>query len=96
MTGVCVGHAVLAAAREHRALVAALPGKVEFCQDTAGTTRFNQSPYHAWKAGFQDVDGLGHLPQGRPPDQLEPAVAVGQPVDRVDRPPHPHRHRLGR
>ncbi|MEU1376050.1 hypothetical protein ABZ442_20690 [Streptomyces triculaminicus] len=35
-------------------VLAALPGKVEFCQDTAGTTRFNQSPYHAWKAGFRE------------------------------------------
>ncbi|WP_242646583.1 hypothetical protein [Streptomyces triculaminicus] len=35
-------------------VLAALPGKVEFCRDTAGTTRFNQSPYHAWKAGFRE------------------------------------------
>ncbi|GAA0488773.1 hypothetical protein ACFQ2B_00090 [Streptomyces stramineus] len=35
-------------------VLAALPGKVEFCQDTAGTTRFNQSAYHAWKAGFRE------------------------------------------
>ncbi|MCD9145876.1 hypothetical protein [Streptomyces albireticuli] len=35
-------------------VLAALPGKVEFCEDTAGTTRFNQSSYHAWKAGFRE------------------------------------------
>ncbi|GAA0393288.1 hypothetical protein [Streptomyces luteireticuli] len=35
-------------------VLAALPGKVEFCQETAGTTLFNQSPYHAWKAGFRE------------------------------------------
>ncbi|MFH8790934.1 hypothetical protein [Streptomyces roseoverticillatus] len=35
-------------------VLAALPGKVEFCEVTAGTTRFNQSPYHAWKAGFRE------------------------------------------
>jgi hypothetical protein len=35
-------------------VLAALPGRVEFAQKTAGTTRFNQSPFHAWKAGFRE------------------------------------------
>jgi len=35
-------------------VLAALPGRVEFCETTAGTTRFNQSPFHAWKAGFRE------------------------------------------
>lgn len=26
----------------------------EFCLTVAGTTRFNQTPYHAWKAGFRE------------------------------------------
>jgi hypothetical protein len=35
-------------------VLAGLPGRVEFCQDTAGRTRFNQSPRHAWRAGFRE------------------------------------------
>ncbi|WP_435612379.1 hypothetical protein [Streptomyces sp. bgisy159] len=35
-------------------VLAALPGRVEFAQHTAGITRFNQSPFHAWKAGFRE------------------------------------------
>ncbi|MCZ0978668.1 hypothetical protein O1L60_03895 [Streptomyces diastatochromogenes] len=35
-------------------VLAALPGRVEFCCQTAGTTQFNQSPFHAWKAGFRE------------------------------------------
>ncbi|MDH6134201.1 hypothetical protein P3T37_003603 [Kitasatospora sp. MAA4] len=35
-------------------VLAALPGRVEFSQRTAGTTLFNQSPFHAWKAGFRE------------------------------------------
>lgn len=35
-------------------VLAALPGRVEFTPDIAGTTRINQSPYHAWKAGFRE------------------------------------------
>ncbi|MFJ4648209.1 hypothetical protein ACIP6Q_32425 [Streptomyces bobili] len=35
-------------------VLAALPGRVEFSADIAGTTRINQSPYHAWKAGFRE------------------------------------------
>ncbi|MEU6460091.1 hypothetical protein [Streptomyces sp. NPDC047065] len=35
-------------------VLAALPGRCEFTADIAGTTRINQSPYHAWKAGFRE------------------------------------------
>ncbi|MFD7501419.1 hypothetical protein [Streptomyces sp. NPDC059850] len=35
-------------------VLAALPGRVEFARETAGVTRFNQSPFHAWKAGFRE------------------------------------------
>jgi len=35
-------------------VLAALPGRTEFTADIAGTTRINQSPYHAWKAGFRE------------------------------------------
>ncbi|MFE0039162.1 hypothetical protein [Streptomyces sp. NPDC059015] len=35
-------------------VLAALPGRIEFAQQTAGITRFNQSPFHAWKAGFRE------------------------------------------
>lgn len=35
-------------------VLAALPGRIEFCRQTAGTTLFNQSPFHAWKAGFRE------------------------------------------
>ncbi|MFI6658067.1 hypothetical protein ACIBL8_21390 [Streptomyces sp. NPDC050523] len=35
-------------------VLAALPGRTQFAQDIAGTTRINQSPYHAWKAGFRE------------------------------------------
>ncbi len=35
-------------------VLAALPGRIEFTADIAGTTRINQSPYHAWKAGFRE------------------------------------------
>ncbi|MFE5301666.1 hypothetical protein [Streptomyces sp. NPDC056632] len=35
-------------------VLAALPGKVEFCRQSAGVTQFNQSPFHAWKAGFRE------------------------------------------
>ncbi|WP_030802153.1 hypothetical protein [Streptomyces sp. NRRL S-337] len=35
-------------------VLAALPGRIEFAQETAGITRFNQSPFHAWKAGFRE------------------------------------------
>jgi hypothetical protein len=35
-------------------VLAALPGRVEFTDQIAGTTRCNQSPYHAWKAGFRE------------------------------------------
>lgn len=35
-------------------VLAALPGRVEFARQPAGTTRIDQSPYHAWKAGFRE------------------------------------------
>jgi hypothetical protein len=35
-------------------VLAALPGHTEFAPVVAGVTRFNQSPYLAWKAGFRE------------------------------------------
>ncbi|MFF7898239.1 hypothetical protein ACFZCV_05365 [Streptomyces sp. NPDC007920] len=35
-------------------VLAALPGRIEFAPQTVGITRFNQSPFHAWKAGFRE------------------------------------------
>ncbi|WP_431774882.1 hypothetical protein [Streptomyces cucumeris] len=35
-------------------VLAALPGRIQFVPETAGVTRFNQSPFHAWKAGFRE------------------------------------------
>ncbi|MFD8481833.1 hypothetical protein [Kitasatospora sp. NPDC059673] len=35
-------------------VLAALPARVEFSRVTAGTTLFNQTPFHAWKAGFRE------------------------------------------
>ncbi|MFF7359002.1 hypothetical protein ACFZA1_41365 [Streptomyces filipinensis] len=35
-------------------VLAALPGRIEFAPQTAGVTRFNQSPFHAWMAGFRE------------------------------------------
>lgn len=35
-------------------VLAALPDRIEFCPQVAGVTRFNQSPFHAWKAGFRE------------------------------------------
>ncbi|MGW0668966.1 hypothetical protein [Streptomyces sp. NPDC002746] len=35
-------------------VLAALPGRVEFSHQTAGVTRFNQTPFHAWRAGFRE------------------------------------------
>ncbi|MGW5659470.1 hypothetical protein ACWEWG_05105 [Streptomyces sp. NPDC003758] len=40
-------------------VLAALPGRIEFAQLRAGVTRFNQSPFHAWKAGFRECAMLG-------------------------------------
>ncbi|QRX93324.1 hypothetical protein [Streptomyces noursei] len=39
-------------------VLAALPGRVEFAEQSAGVTRFNQSPFHAWKAGFRECGML--------------------------------------
>jgi hypothetical protein len=35
-------------------VLAALPGRTEFATRPAGTTRIDQSAYHAWKAGFRE------------------------------------------
>jgi hypothetical protein len=35
-------------------VLAALPGRTEFTRQVAGRTRFNQSPLHAWRAGFRE------------------------------------------
>ncbi|TDB78262.1 hypothetical protein [Micromonospora sp. KC723] len=35
-------------------VLAGLPGRVEFVPQVAGRTRFNQSPRHAWRAGFRE------------------------------------------
>lgn len=35
-------------------VLAALPGRTEFVKEVAGTTRINQSPFHAWKGGFRE------------------------------------------
>ncbi|WP_246561709.1 hypothetical protein [Streptomyces roseirectus] len=35
-------------------VLAALPGRTEFAAEIAGTTRIDQSAYHAWKAGFRE------------------------------------------
>lgn len=35
-------------------VLAALPGRIEFAREAAGITRFNQSPFLAWKAGFRE------------------------------------------
>ncbi|MFG1921072.1 hypothetical protein [Cryptosporangium sp. NPDC048952] len=35
-------------------VLAALPGEIEFVGTPAGTTRIDQSAYHAWKAGFRE------------------------------------------
>ncbi|MEV8389155.1 MULTISPECIES: hypothetical protein [unclassified Streptomyces] len=35
-------------------VLAALPGRTEFARETAGVTRFNQSPFHAWRAAFRE------------------------------------------
>lgn len=40
-------------------VLAALPGRIEFAAEAAGITRFNQSPFHAWKAGFRECAMLG-------------------------------------
>lgn len=35
-------------------VLAALPGSIEFADQTAGITRFNQSPFLDWKGGFRE------------------------------------------
>ncbi len=35
-------------------VLAGLPGRVEFTPAVAGRTRFNQSAWHAWRAGFRE------------------------------------------
>jgi hypothetical protein len=39
-------------------VLAGLPGQVEFTAEVAGYTRFNQSPYHTWRAGFRECSML--------------------------------------
>lgn len=41
-------------------ILAALPGQIEFTNQVAGITMINQSPYHAWKAGFRECAMLAH------------------------------------
>lgn len=41
-------------------VLAAVPGRVEFARTVAGATRFDQSPFHAWKAGFRECAMLVH------------------------------------
>ena len=35
-------------------VLAGLPGRIEFTPAVAGRTRFNQSAWHAWRAGFRE------------------------------------------
>ncbi|MBE1484991.1 hypothetical protein [Plantactinospora soyae] len=35
-------------------VLAGLPGRIEFTPTVAGRTRFNQSAFHAWRAGFRE------------------------------------------
>ncbi|MFI6759463.1 hypothetical protein ACIBF5_10035 [Micromonospora sp. NPDC050417] len=35
-------------------VLAGLPGRIEFTPTVAGRTRFNQSAWHAWRAGFRE------------------------------------------
>ncbi|MEV0599860.1 hypothetical protein AB0I82_11260 [Streptomyces sp. NPDC050315] len=51
-------------------VLAGLPGRIEFDQQTAGVTRFNQSPFHAWKAGFRECAMLARGSEyGMPDDE---------------------------
>ncbi|MFJ9381451.1 hypothetical protein [Streptomyces sp. NPDC101455] len=57
-------------------VLAALPGKITFTGEVAGTTRCNQSPYHAWKAGFRECAMLARgseygMPQQQATDRIE-------------------------
>jgi hypothetical protein len=62
---------------EHVDVLAALPGRVEFEPTTAGTTRFNQSPYHAWRAGFRECSMLARgCEYGMPSDQARSRIAI--------------------
>ncbi|MCD0449444.1 hypothetical protein LO762_09610 [Actinocorallia sp. API 0066] len=67
-------------------VLAALPGQVEFTGTPAGTTRIDQSPYHAWKAAFRECAMLargceygatGHAAQQR---RIDAALAAETPV----------------
>jgi len=49
-------------------VLAALPGRLEFTQHTAGITRFNQSPY--WRAGFRECAMLARGSEYRMEDSL--------------------------
>lgn len=39
-------------------VLAALPGRAEFCVGVAGVTRFGRSAFHVWKAGFRECATL--------------------------------------
>ncbi len=56
-------------------VLAALPGKIEFTVAIAGTTRINQSPYHAWKAGFRECAMLAR--------GSEYAMGEGETAERI-------------
>ncbi|OLZ67861.1 hypothetical protein AV521_23605 [Streptomyces sp. IMTB 2501] len=56
-------------------VLAALPGRIEFAQQRAGITRFNQSPFHAWKAGFRECAMLARGSEyGMPDDDARQRV----------------------
>jgi hypothetical protein len=44
----------LGALTEKVDVLAGIPGRIEFVREIAGRTRFNQSPLHAWRAGFRE------------------------------------------
>ncbi|MGI5438667.1 hypothetical protein ACQEV4_15005 [Streptomyces shenzhenensis] len=53
-------------------VLAALPGRTEFCAEVAGITRFDQSPYHAWKAAFRECTMLARGSEyGMPSAEVE-------------------------
>jgi hypothetical protein len=73
-------------------VLAALPGQMEFCPQVVGVTRFNQSPFHAWKAGFLECVMLargseyghgrrrGPLPAGCLGRQQQLRLAIEEPA----------------
>ncbi|MGW0607828.1 hypothetical protein [Streptomyces sp. NPDC002640] len=60
-------------------VLAALPGRIEFTAEVAGTTRCNQSPYHAWKAGFRECAMLARGSEyGMSDEQTAARIAAWQ------------------